>query len=691
MPRETMMANESYDRRVGSRAKELLSERKQSVYCWTDHLFSKLMIAQYLVAIISAFWISPSAWNGAASTTHLHVWAAVVLGGIITSLPVALIALYPGTSLCRHTIAAAQMLMSALLIHLSGGRIETHFHVFGSLAFLAFYRDWKVLATAAVVVAADHFLRGMFWPQSVFGIVTAGSFRWLEHAAWVFFEVSFLVFACRQNLAEMTQDAMQRALLENTNELIEHEVQRRTAELEQLALHDALTGLPNRASTYKLIQTVIDCDKECCSALLFLDFDRFKWINDSLGHDVGDQLLQQIAARLRGAIRKTDELGSSTAARLGGDEFVILLDELSNPEDALVVADRLLAALAEPHTLVGRQVYATASIGVVANLQSYSSPGDALRDADTAMYEAKSAGKGRYILFDQTMHSTANERLRLEHELRSALANQEFFLEYQPIVSLESGQTVGFEALLRWNHPRRGRIMPSDFVAVAEETGLIVNIGAWAIDQACRECANWRRRFHGATQQQVHVNLSRRQLTTDLVETVRAALEKHGLSPNSLHLEVTETAVMENLAVALATLTALRELQVKIDMDDFGTGYSSLACLQELPIDILKIDRSFIEKMDCNRKCAAMVHAVTNLSRNLGLAAVAEGIETAEQLVMLRSIGCPLGQGYFFSRPMAADEVAEYLDRSELPPIERATCQVAELSAALETLEWACS
>ncbi len=483
-----MMENEPYDRQVESRASELLLARQRSVYCWTDRLFAKLMIVQYVVAIATAIWVSPYAWNGAASTTHLHIWAAIVLGGIITSLPVALVALSPGTRACRHTIAAAQMLMSALLIHLSGGRIETHFHIFGSLAFLAFYRDWKVLVTATVVVAADHFLRGALWPQSVFGMVAAGSFRWLEHAAWVVFEVTFLVFACRQNLAEMAQDARQRAMLENTNELIEREVQRRTAELEQLALHDVLTGLPNRASMQRLIQAAIDRAPKSCSALLFLDFDRFKWINDSLGHDVGDQLLQQIAARLRQAIRKADELGRSSAARLGGDEFAILLDELSDPADAVVVAERLLAALAEPHSLAGRQVYATASIGVVANLRAYASPGDALRDADTAMYEAKSAGKGRFVLFDKAMHFTANERLRLEHELRSALANREYILEYQPIVSLESGRTIGFEALLRWNHPERGRIMPVDFIAVAEETGMIVNIGTWALDQACREC-----------------------------------------------------------------------------------------------------------------------------------------------------------------------------------------------------------
>jgi EAL domain-containing protein (putative c-di-GMP-specific phosphodiesterase class I) len=345
----------------------------------------------------------------------------------------------------------------------------------------------------------------------------------------------------------------------------------------------------------------------------------------------------------------------------------------------MLVADRLLAALDEPHRLAGHEVHATASIGVIANLQSYASPGDALRDADTAMYEAKSAGKGRYVLFDQAMHATAKQRLRLEQELRGALANREFFLEYQPIVSLESRRTAGFEALLRWNHPLRGRIMPADFIAVAEETGLIVQIGTWAIEQACQECATWRRSLDGKVPYHVNVNLSRRQLTPDLVETVRASLENCQLPPECLHLEVTETAIMKNLAVAKATLSALRGLRVKIDMDDFGTGYSSLAYLRELPIDILKIDRSFIENMVHSQSSAAMVHAVANLSQSLGLEAVAEGIETAEQLAMLRTIGCRFGQGFLFSKPLPADKVVEYLTR----PASLGVAQAASLDSDL--------
>lgn len=438
------------------------------------------------------------------------------------------------------------------------------------------------------------------------------------------------------------------------------------AQMERLAMHDALTGLANRTSIREQIQAAIDGARRNNHALLFLDFDRFKLVNDSLGHDVGDQLLQQIANRLRSAIRRADGVSyhpkRTSAARLGGDEFVVFLEDLPNPEDALRVAERLLTTLADPYCLAGHQVCCTASIGVVTSLGNYTTPDEVLRDADTAMYEAKAAGKGRYVVFDQAMHARAEARLRIETELHSAIAGGELFLVYQPIVSLESGRTVGCEALLRWRHPQRGVIMPAEFLPVAVDSGLIVPMETWAIDRACREFAVWQQTLGCVAPANIHVKLSRRQLSLrDLSATVRAALTRHGVAPECLHLEFTESEIMQNPQVAKATFRELRQIGVKIDMDDFGTGHSSLACLQEFPIDYLKIDRAFIANMERSRSFAALVHAVTTLGHNLGLTTVAEGIETADQLAMLQSMDCEFGQGYFFARPMTADEVSDYL------------------------------
>ena len=368
---------------------------------------------------------------------------------------------------------------------------------------------------------------------------------------------------------------------------------------------------------------------------------------------------------------------STCAARLGGDEFVVLLDQLNDPQDALAVANRLLATLAAPFSLAGHQVCSTVSIGVVTDLRSYATSDEVLRAADTAMYEAKAAGRGRYALFDASMLTRAEERLRIENELRSAIANEELFLAYQPIVALATGRTVGFEALVRWNHPQRGAILPAEFLPIAEESGLIVPLGNWVLDRACQDFAAWRRVLGPAAPQNLHVNLSRKQLMLhNLRETVLSTLTKHGLPPECLHLEVTESDIMQNPAVASATLADLRRLGVKIDMDDFGTGHSSLTCLQELPIDVLKIDRSFIANMERSRSFAALVHAVTTLGQNLGLAAVAEGIETPDQLAMLQSLDCDFGQGYFFAKPMPAEAVVTYMSSADAPAEDAAAIEM---------------
>jgi diguanylate cyclase (GGDEF)-like protein len=441
-------------------------------------------------------------------------------------------------------------------------------------------------------------------------------------------------------------------------------------QLERLALHDTLTELPNRAAIRSRIQAAIDRGQGEHVAVLFLDVDRFKLVNDSLGHDVGDELLRQIAARLCKALRRGDGVyrnsDAPTAARLGGDEFVVLLESLTDAKDATKVADRLLTSLAEPYHLGGQEVCSAASIGVVANVQSYARSDDVLRDADTAMYAAKSAGKGRYALFNDAMRADVERRLRIETQLRSAIANDELFLVYQPIVSLATGHTTGFEALVRWQHPQRDLIQPMEFLPIAEESGLIVPLGAWALDRACREFAGWQRSLGDAAPSNIQVNLSRKQLLVgDLVSHVEQTLNKHGIQPACLHLEITESEIMQDLALARATLGALREGGVKIDMDDFGTGHSSLACLQELPIDVLKIDRSFITNMERSRSFAAVVHAVNTLGQNLGMTIIAEGIETADQVAMLQGLDCEYGQGFFFGKPMASPYVKDHMCRAD--------------------------
>jgi diguanylate cyclase (GGDEF)-like protein/PAS domain S-box-containing protein len=426
-------------------------------------------------------------------------------------------------------------------------------------------------------------------------------------------------------------------------------------QLHEMAFSDTLTGLPNRASIRHSIQQAIQRNDESLYALLFLDFDGFKLINDSLGHEVGDQLLIEIANRLRGYLQTVE---GSMAARLGGDEFVILLEGLQTAGDAVEVAEELLQVFSQRYQLGSHSVYSTASIGVVTSEYPYDSASAMLRDADMAMYEAKSAGRACYAVFDYALRDKAHTRLRLESDLRDAIAGGEFVLCYQPIVSLESGELEGVEALIRWNHPERGWISPGEFVPIAEETGLIVAIGNWVLDEACRQLAEWRYTLGEHAPGCVHVNVSRKQLLLpNLPELVRQAVEKHQLPPQCVHLEVTESTIIHDRKTAIATLAELHAIGVKIDMDDFGTGYSSLSCLHEFPIDVLKIDRSFVANLNQTRDIAALLHSMLTLADNLGLEVIAEGIEDCSQISLLQALGCTYGQGYYFSKPVPADEV----------------------------------
>ncbi|MBD2000050.1 EAL domain-containing protein [Leptolyngbya sp. FACHB-541] len=423
------------------------------------------------------------------------------------------------------------------------------------------------------------------------------------------------------------------------------------------AFYDALTGLPNRALLTDRLKQVVQMAKRDSSyqfAVLFIDVDRFKVINDSLGHMLGDELLMAIAQRLCDCLRPTD-----TVARLGGDEFVILLEDINDVNSVTTIADRVQQELTLPFSLNGHEVFTSASIGIALSETGYELPEDLLRDADTAMYRAKAQGRARYEIFNTGMHVRALALLHLETDLRRAIAadqltgdRQEFQLYYQPIVSLKTRCVVGFEALLRWQHPTRGFISPVEFIPIAEETGLIIPIGDWVLREACRQMQIWHAEFPMKLPLSLSVNLSSKQFTPRLIRQIERVLQDTHLDTRSLRLEITESALMENLESAADLLAQVRSLGIQLSMDDFGTGYSSLSYLHRFPIDTLKIDRSFIKKVDADGEQLAIVRTIITLAWNLGMDVVAEGVETLKQLAQLRSLKCEYGQGYLFSKPL---------------------------------------
>ena len=427
------------------------------------------------------------------------------------------------------------------------------------------------------------------------------------------------------------------------------------------AFHDVLSGLPNRALFLNRLAHSIARSQRRSSylfAVLFLDLDRFKIVNDSLGHRVGDALLVQIARRIEACIRPGD-----TVARLGGDEFTILLDDLEEAGDAALVAERIQKALHKPFMMERQEIVTSASIGIAMSTGGYRRPEDLIRDADTAMYKAKAAGKARHMIFDSAMHEHAVEVLKLEADLRRAVANEEFVLHYQPIISLQTGRIEAFEALVRWPHPERGLVMPGDFIPMAEETGLINPLGWTVLRQACQQTKIWREAFPKHRDLQVNVNLSGRQFRqSNLVEGIVEILETSGLEAEALRLEITETVVMESAQASRELLEQLRSLGLRLCIDDFGTGYSSLNYLHDFDIDSLKIDRSFVARMGGAAR-PEIVQTIVDLSRSLALSVTAEGVETDGQLAQLRELDCELAQGYFFARPMDVDAADRMLWR----------------------------
>jgi diguanylate cyclase len=519
---------------------------------------------------------------------------------------------------------------SAVLVDLSGGVIEMHFHFCVMVGLLTLYQDGLPFLLAFGFVVAHHAIFGLIAPSSVYNHPDAihNPFKWaLIHGGFVLAASITSVVAWRLN--------------------------------EEQGFRDSLTRLPNRALFQDRVgHALARADRHPGAlAVLFVDLDGFKDVNDSLGHGAGDLLLCSVAERLRACVRPAD-----TAARLGGDEFAVLLEDLYSDDEATRVAQRLLEALAVPFNIAGVETTINASIGIAFNSVA-DTVDELLRNADVAMYTVKDSGRGRYELFEAHMHETVVNRVELERQLRGALVADQFVVHYQPVVSLATGALVGVEALLRWEHPTRGLLRPAAFIDVAEETGAIIPIGAWVLETACRQAREWQQQYpdqHFA----LSVNLSPTQIfQPDVIETVRGSLERSGLAPESLVLELIEDVVIKDVDAASARLGRLKDLGVRLAVDDFGTGYSSLNYLRSLPFDILKIDKTFIDDITVDPTILAVGTLIVDLAHTLGLRTVAEGVERPEQAAALRQLKCHAAQGYLFSRPLPASHIETLIAR----------------------------
>jgi diguanylate cyclase (GGDEF)-like protein len=453
--------------------------------------------------------------------------------------------------------------------------------------------------------------------------------------------------------------------------------------LRQLAYYDSLTALPNRQLFTEQLDLLLRMGQRegHMLGLLFLDLDNFKRINDSLGHNAGDKLLREVAQRLSGCVRESDVLAKSGGdssgigvSRLGGDEFTVVLNRIDSPESVGHVADRLIEALRKPMHIEGHELVVTPSIGIAIAPRDAENVEGLLKHADTAMYHAKTTGKNNYCYFSSSMQATGVNRLKLETDLRKAVERDQLVLHYQPQVSIETGKVVGAEALLRWNHPEEGLIPPFNFIPLAEEMGLIVELGKWVLQEAVRQISDFR--FGGINLPKVSINVSGLQFNAQFAHEVRQVLDESGLEPERLELELTETVIMSNASASVSALHDLKELGVRLSVDDFGTGYSSLSYLSRFPLDELKIDRSFVIAFDQSRNAASLVKAIIAMARRLNLHLVAEGVDSVEQFRFLRDNGVEIIQGYLFSKPLPADELEALMKSNHFPQ------QIAEMSAA---------
>ena len=536
----------------------------------------------------------------------------------------------------RSTACALGLVASsAVLVHLAGGYIEAHFHFFVMVALMSLYQAWAPFGAAVVFVAVHHSVLGVLAPQVVFNHDAAVQDPWLWSAIH-----GVLLLA-----------ASVAALI--TWRLNEHQ-----------AVHDALTGLPNRALLSERLESASDRQADDKAlAVLFVDLDDFKGVNDTGGHARGDELLVLVARRLESAVRDGD-----LVARLGGDEFAILLERVADRTAAVDVARRVLTELRRPFELEDRQVAISASVGIAVRESPEDVTGsqELLSRADLAMYVSKRRGKNQYEVFDLAMHAALVSRLELEGELQQAVHEGQLVLHYQPILSLDDERPLGAEVLVRWQHPTRGLVPPDEFIPLAERTGLIIPLGEWVLRQACEQMASWNADRTDALY--LSVNVSPRQLRSGIAATVADALAQSGLDPTRLVLEVTESAFVDDDA-EVDPLHELRALGVRIAVDDFGTGYSSLNYLRRLPVDVVKIDRSFVRELTHGSDDEALVDAIVRLCRALGMVVIAEGVETTGEASVLRGLGVPAAQGFLFARPAAATDLHELLGERTPEPV----------------------
>jgi diguanylate cyclase (GGDEF)-like protein len=495
----------------------------------------------------------------------------------------------------------------------------------------------------------------------------ANLYRYI-HKPWDEADLSLTIREALRSYNQGKQLVEQNRMLQQMNLDLQREIADRRRAETQLAhdsLHDALTELPNRVLLTERIQQAIqssDQDSTYQFAVLFIDLDRFKVVNDGLGHLIGDKLLKAIAQRLQHCLRPNDLI-----ARFGGDEFSVFLDNIQSQSETVQVAQRLLSALQAPFNVGDHILFASASIGIAIGSADHQNAADLLRDADLAMYSAKGNGRCCYALFNQELHLQSVKLLQIESDLHRALDLQEFILHYQPIIALDTGILIGFEALVRWQHTTQGFISPCEFIPIAEETGFIIPLGMWVLQEACRQIRAWHLTFPEQTALTMSVNLASKQLRDPgLIEQIDQVLSETGLDGSALKLELTESMLVDNIESVLQTLSSIRARKIQLSIDDFGTGYSSLSYLPRFPINTLKIDRSFISQMAVDAENLEIVRAICTLAHSIGIDVVAEGIETAQQLEILQTLFCEFGQGYLFSKPLDSHSAAKFIKESSL-------------------------
>ena len=560
----------------------------------------------------------------------LYAAAPIVATGVLAVIP------QLNRRIRSASVAGGLVVACSVLVDLSGGVIEAHFSYFVVIAFLSLYQEWTPFLIAILFVLLEHGIVGVIDPTAVYqhaGMPGMDQDPW----KWAVIHAGAVLAASFANLLAWRLT-------------------------EQEAMHDSLTGLPNRLLFTESVDVSCQGRGRQTTAVLFLDLDNFKDANDGFGHDSGDRLLCTITARLRAAARYGD-----VVARLGGDEFGVILRNIENHDEGVGAAERYLAAFDEPFEVNGLSMVTSASIGLVFAGQETADSHSLMRYADLAMYAAKRAGGAQIAVYQADMHEIVVNRANRQVELRQALHHDEFVLNYQPLVDIETGGIVGNEALVRWQHPEQGLIPPVEFIGIAEESGLIFALGEWVLRTACQQTADWHAAYPDQRPITVSVNLSPRQLSDrDVIDTVARALADSGLDSRYLCLEITEGAVIKDLDAALPKLRALKAIGVSLALDDFGTGYSSLSYLRLLPVDSVKIDRSFIIELTDERN-RRIVKAIIDLAHALGLSVTAEGIETEQQLATLRELSCDVAQGYLLGRPMLAPKMTQLLEDRVAP------------------------